>query len=416
MITIDVGAEHAKYSVYAELISYYSGYFKGTLNGPWKEAEDRVIELPDIEPRVFDVFIDWLYTQKLPKRSREWVTPTAEIEAGSHNHSRVVERLMMEVYVFADRFLVPQLKAALFRFFANFCNNDGIPPYYEAIIYAFDNLPSTSPMLNLLVKLHCAYWTESSDTSDNGELELRHELPHDFFLRGMAQFAKGRDKEKAKGIACCECHKETTATEREGCETCNPLPEVKEETPAENSAPTDAAATNDNAQTDQTNATPADNDQANNDQTNNDQTTNDQANQDNAAPAVDGGQNNDNTDQTPPANDAGQPDQTEDQASGSAQPGQPEEQSNEAAVLSSQGDEQTPENNPARQDIGGDVPPAPPSEITNLVETIAAPIEQNTESAEVSVPEGEASSSNNPNGDQEPAISTTTVVLNNEAR
>jgi hypothetical protein len=390
MITIDVGAEHAKYSVYAELISYYSGYFKGTLNGPWKEAEDRVIELPDIEPRVFDIFIDWLYTQKLPKRSREWVTPTAEIEAGSHNHSRVVERLMMEVYVFADRFLVPQLKVALFRFFANFCNNDAIPPYYEAIIYAFDNLPSTSPMLTLLVKLHCAYWTDSSDTTDNGELELRHELPQDFFLRGMAQFAKGRDKEKAKGVACCDCHKETTVTEREGCDTCNPLPEVVEEIPADNSAPADAAATNESDQTNQTNTTPTDNDQANNDQTN----------QDNAAPAANGGQNNGNNDQTAPADEAAQPDQ-------------PDNQANEAAVPSNEGAEQVGENGSVRPDAEGDVQPDPAAENTSAV---PAPVEQSAESANVSVPEGEDSVNNGPDGYQEPQIPTTTATSSNETR
>lgn len=266
MITIDVGTEHAKYSVYAELIAYYSGYFKGTLNGKWKEAEDRVIELPDIEPRVFDIFIDWLYSQKLPKKTRDWLTPTPELEAGSHGHGQLAERLMMKSYVFADRFLVPQFRVALYRYYANFCNSGGNPPYYDAIIYAFDNLPPTSAMLTLLVRTHCAYWNEGSDTADNGELELRQDLPQDFFFRIMDVASKMRDKEKAKGIACCDCHNETVTTEREGCDTCMPLPEVKEES---NAADGDAEA----------DATPADgNDQANTiTANNNDQTDEDVA-------------------------------------------------------------------------------------------------------------------------------------------
>lgn len=266
MITIDVGADHAKYSVYAELISYYSGYFKGTLNGSWKEAEDRVIELPDIEPRVFDIFIDWLYTKKLPWKTRDWVAPSPENDSGSHGHGQQAERLMMKVYVFADRFLVPELGVAMFRYFANFCNNGGNPPYYDAILYAFDNLPSTSPMLTLLVKLHCAYWNENSDTEDNGELELRQDLPHDFLLRGMEHFAKMRDKSKAKEIAICDCHKESATSGRQGCDTCNPLPEVKEETTAENGVQVDAAAADGNDQANQNDAATANNDATNGDQ------------------------------------------------------------------------------------------------------------------------------------------------------
>ncbi|KAL5388999.1 hypothetical protein DPSP01_002702 [Paraphaeosphaeria sporulosa] len=275
MITIDVGMEHAKYNVYAELITYYSGYFKGTLNGQWKEAEDRAIELPDIEPRVFDIFIDWLYTQNLPRKSEDWITPTPENKVGSHGHGQLAERLMMKSYVFADRFLVPQYRVALYKYYANFCNVGGNPPYYDAIIYAFDNLPANSAILTLLVRTHCAYWNEGSDTADNGELELRQDLPQDFFFRVMAVAAKMRDKEKAKGIACCDCHNETTTTTREGCDTCMPVPEVKEEANAaegDNQAnvaqnngndQANAATTNDNNQDHQTTAQ-ADQDGGNN--------------------------------------------------------------------------------------------------------------------------------------------------------
>jgi len=63
MITIDVGPDHQKYRIYKELISYYSEYFRNALKKPWKEADDRIVELPDIEPQVFDVFVDWYECQ-----------------------------------------------------------------------------------------------------------------------------------------------------------------------------------------------------------------------------------------------------------------------------------------------------------------------------------------------------------------
>ena len=150
---------------------------------------------------------------------------------------------MMKLYVFADRCLVPQLRVYLYRYFSNFCTDHGTPPYYNAIIYAFDNLPTTSHMLTLLVKLHCAYYTEDSDTKENGELELRQDLPQEFFVRAMIQFSRFRDKAKAEELIQCACHRNFEPMDREGCDTCNPLPEVKEKVSEEDSPEPDAAVT-----------------------------------------------------------------------------------------------------------------------------------------------------------------------------
>jgi hypothetical protein len=45
---------------------YYSEHFRKALSGPWKEAEELAIYLNDVEPAVFSMFVEWLYTQRLP--------------------------------------------------------------------------------------------------------------------------------------------------------------------------------------------------------------------------------------------------------------------------------------------------------------------------------------------------------------
>lgn len=46
-------------------MTHYSEYFSKALNGAWKEAKDKIIRLTDIEPAIFGLLIEWLYTQNL---------------------------------------------------------------------------------------------------------------------------------------------------------------------------------------------------------------------------------------------------------------------------------------------------------------------------------------------------------------
>jgi hypothetical protein len=228
MIVVSVGQTHQKYRIYKDLIAYYSEYFCNALKKPWKEAEDRLIELPDIDPQVFDIFVDWLYTQKVPEKNKHWIKPTDDMKSNSTKHVQLVEILIVRTYVFADRFLVPKFRCAIYNHFAASLVKDAIPPYYEVIIFAFENLSEKSAMLDLLVRVHCAFWDESCDTETNGELELRKELPVEFFLRAMVVSSRMKDKEKARGLVECGCHREK-ATDREGCESCRPEEEKIEE-------------------------------------------------------------------------------------------------------------------------------------------------------------------------------------------
>jgi hypothetical protein len=48
-IKIGVGPGRTQYSVHPGLLAQHSEYFKRALYGPWKEAEERVIKLDDVD-------------------------------------------------------------------------------------------------------------------------------------------------------------------------------------------------------------------------------------------------------------------------------------------------------------------------------------------------------------------------------
>ncbi len=193
------------------------------LKRPWKEAEDSVIELPDIEPKVFEVFGDWLYTQRVLQNHDNWIAPSDKPKSISNEHTQKVELLLIKSYVFADHFLVTHLRVAIYKFLACQLTKRRDSPFHETIIFAFDNLPSTSAMLNLLARFHCAFWTEIDDTK-NGNIDKCQELPFDFLLRVMVYSSKYRDHWAAERNVHCKCHSTWLSTGREGCDVCMPLP------------------------------------------------------------------------------------------------------------------------------------------------------------------------------------------------
>jgi hypothetical protein len=49
VIRIEVGPERTQYFVHPSLLAQHSEYFKRAMNGSWKEAEERVIRLDDVD-------------------------------------------------------------------------------------------------------------------------------------------------------------------------------------------------------------------------------------------------------------------------------------------------------------------------------------------------------------------------------
>jgi hypothetical protein len=64
IVTIEVGPDHRKHYIYKALLTHYSEYFRKALKEPSKEADrDGITVLDDVEPGVFNFFVQWLYTR-----------------------------------------------------------------------------------------------------------------------------------------------------------------------------------------------------------------------------------------------------------------------------------------------------------------------------------------------------------------
>jgi hypothetical protein len=92
-----VGPKRVKFGVHKGILIRRSAFLRAALTGTFKEATEGTVTLQEDSPKVFGVFVSWLYTGKLENTVDEIPTPY-----GSNR--------LAELYIFADRYDVPILR------------------------------------------------------------------------------------------------------------------------------------------------------------------------------------------------------------------------------------------------------------------------------------------------------------------
>ncbi|KAK5713456.1 hypothetical protein LTR15_011156 [Elasticomyces elasticus] len=60
--TVLVGAEEEKFMLHASIAVKHSKFFHAACNGGFKEAEEKVIRLPETTPATFGAYLQWAYS------------------------------------------------------------------------------------------------------------------------------------------------------------------------------------------------------------------------------------------------------------------------------------------------------------------------------------------------------------------
>jgi hypothetical protein len=217
-VTIEVGAERVKYQVSEAFLNHYSEYFQRALAGTWREASEHTIVLGnDVEPCIFNLFAEWLYTQTLPTLSPDW----RRIADPLHPFSVSAKMLRLKLYVFADRFVVPRLRQQLNRAIVNDYDSD-CPALeeYETIAYVFNNLPQTDPILDLIVDRYFMVWR--LDLDEGEDRDAYENLPHEFLLRFYKRVGKWRkddlnNRHQLFNMDFCSYHEHETEADKIQC-------------------------------------------------------------------------------------------------------------------------------------------------------------------------------------------------------
>jgi hypothetical protein len=176
-IVIEVGAEKKKYTLHKEVLLHYSGYFRGALSGRFKETDNSIIALWDVDFDAFDVFVDLIYDKRLP----DCVYAPWPLDAP-------IVSVKIRAYTLAERLIVPGLKHALTDMIFQSYRSLKARPRSSVIIHLFANLPETDPMLQFMVDSFCVH--DGVGRMNARSIEMADQLPQDFLVRMLLKLNK----------------------------------------------------------------------------------------------------------------------------------------------------------------------------------------------------------------------------------
>ncbi|PUU72478.1 hypothetical protein B9Z19DRAFT_1009780, partial [Tuber borchii] len=195
-VTLYVGPNHKKMEIHKKLLASISPELDKHVNNDMREGIEGKIYLPDEREEVLTLFTQWAYTGDYSHKSIALKSPPDPKDPWSSLHKH------LELCVFADKFNVKILKQLAESRFHTEINP--IEPKSERdatslvmlIGYAYDNLPSSHPILKYLAKY--ASWKLGLLRTTRGFNELI--LAQPFFLKKLLMDLNGRTAKPRRSI------------------------------------------------------------------------------------------------------------------------------------------------------------------------------------------------------------------------
>lgn len=169
-----------------------------------------------LDETTVSIFVDWVYTQRLPQTELEWCN-------GKHEDHRLrmksnAQLARTKALILDDRIVSPLFYRTVRDSLIEHIVESGA--YCGASIHAFAHLPKAHAILDLFVEVQCRGFDDPYDTAGNSELELRASLPHDFLVRVMFRYSRSDEEElPLDDIDRCDYHGHADEEEKKQYQT-----------------------------------------------------------------------------------------------------------------------------------------------------------------------------------------------------
>lgn len=229
MVVIEVGPEKIAYHVHKALLTHHSEYFRKALSGPWKEAEERRVQLDDVEPPVckcwytfsakgnwianhleVNLFVHWLYTQQLPVTHATFQHITGVTISEKFDNDQAL--VLLKAYMLGERLIATDFWRSSNNRILELERLDFQPRNLLRIVeWAFTQIPDDRPILQYLVHRYCDI-TNPLFHCDEEDQDIGR-FPKKFTTRILRRY--GYMRQKTPGEAPCFAEhvpdKETTS-------------------------------------------------------------------------------------------------------------------------------------------------------------------------------------------------------------
>jgi hypothetical protein len=130
-----VGKKAKEFPVVKSIATRSSKFFEAAMSRDWKEAREKRVSLPDVEVRIFESYVQWLYTSEL-------------VTSGS---SEAVD--FAQLYILGDFLDDLAFRHAVLDSIMSGFLEDKRPPGGKAVQLAWDYTPSNSALRRLVKEI-----------------------------------------------------------------------------------------------------------------------------------------------------------------------------------------------------------------------------------------------------------------------
>ena len=152
------------YPIHESFLTAVSPYFKDVLQQPSEDSSDRCLDVEDIAPVAIVIFCEWLYSRALRRPNGQayfcqWTGSGRLADENALAMDAQVKEELIEVYIFADRYDIPQLRRdVLNAFMRTVIGNSASFPGPGQIKHAYDHLASSTPLVRFLIDTFSYAW------------------------------------------------------------------------------------------------------------------------------------------------------------------------------------------------------------------------------------------------------------------
>ncbi|RDW92786.1 BTB/POZ domain-containing protein [Aspergillus mulundensis] len=185
VITILVGKEEKSFFVHDNLLRRSSAFFEKALDGPWIEATQRTVKLPEDNPEIFAIYAHyahWLYSDNL-----------AIVDNTSRESSLGDFFELTDCYVFGNKVLCPGFQNAVIdAYVMNWYNSSCrllFRPGEEIVKRIYGNTAPGSALRRIVIDLYNRYGDKKWLDHWN-----EHEIPQEFAVDILRELLPAREK------------------------------------------------------------------------------------------------------------------------------------------------------------------------------------------------------------------------------
>lgn len=202
MVTIYIGEDFGEKQEFILPMGYLSSvspYFENAFKGSFREATEKKIQLSNVEPETFGIYVEWL-------NSRQILDTDGEAFVGENDTDISRHSVLLKLYIFADEYDHPQLRRDVLQIFIMHTEKYKKCVPIKSISEAYSRLPSNSPLLRFLVDHYAFDWgsTEPKKTESEHPLHFLYSLA--FKLQNQANNFELPRKVQSPYLNECDYH------------------------------------------------------------------------------------------------------------------------------------------------------------------------------------------------------------------